>query len=354
MGEHSVMVRIGVRILIGCGLGLPAHAQLVGEVREPGGEPIRGVFVELWTPGGRGAFRVSDADGRFSFPEGQTKEATGVSFSRIGFAPVSYAIALTGDPLLVILEPVALLLPELVVEVATRICPNVESPEARSIWERASSRYSRDTAERGVAMRVLRREEALVPTARIGLIEEERLRYADIQRVGATPEPEFGRFVNINSRIAATGYVVPTGLGRPRWEFRGLEGQHAHHFASETFGERHTLDLEEGGGSTVTLTFCPRGGSGTGVEGVLSISDEMTFVSASWSYRAPDGSQDAGGEVLFVPWWGESDDLPHLLSARGSFWRQEPAGSDRYFQRTSVFTGWNISLDDQMPELPRR
>lgn len=332
----------------------PAVAQIRGEVRAPTGEPVAEVLVELWTPEGRGPVQLTDELGLFSFSETQAAEVTGASFSRLGFASVMERVTPGADPLVVILEPTPIPLPELVVEAAGEVCPNREDPEARKLWEAGRSRYSPATAERGIAMRLLWGEEAQVPGMWVGIIDEDRLRYRDHRQVGATDESTPGRYRNVNATIEESGYVVRTHLARPRWRFRSLEGQHAHHFASGVFGDRHALSLHAVDDSRFALAFCPGDRGPSGIEGVLVLSRDTAFVSARWNYVIPDRSEVAGGEVLFVPWWNPRDELPHLLSARGVFWRSDAVGRDRYFQRSSVFSAWSISEDEEMPSLPPR
>jgi hypothetical protein len=327
-------------------------AQVSGTVVSETEDPIDLVQVELWGETGRLASRLTNRSGHFDFSGPETHDAIAVSFHHLGFAPLR--IALDTVPwvkaITLFYEPLALAAVH--VGVQESLCPNDEDESARDLWESASGRYSPETAERGMAMRLMFREEQQIPIERVGIFDETRLVYRDHSKVGATWVPTRGRHVNINALIEQNGYAGRSLLPSRAWDFYPIEGFYAFHFASSTFGAAHTFSRVAWGGSQTALVFCTTENRLPAIEGVLLISADTTLQSARWEVKTPRPEAKGGGEVMFAQIAGSLGELPHLVATRGIFWLEERNFPQRYFQRTSIFVGWNVSENDRMPPLP--
>lgn len=248
------------------------------------------------------------------------------------------------------MEALPIALPELTVVAAEAACPNGEEARARDLWQTVRRQYATTTAARGMYIRSRVGEERLVPAERVGWIEEKHLRGRVHRRVGALEEPSLDRFLDVNTRIRADGYAIPRERNETSWQFVNLSGMNAHHFASDVFGERHTLSILDEDVHGVVIAFCPVRTDQPSIEGTLVVSRDSAFVSAKWRYRTPRQRQDAGGEVTFLPHWSRREAPPHLLAGRGVFWQQDPTWMDRYFHRVQVFTEWVISDTGEVPD----
>lgn len=330
------------------------HAQVHGLVRDGSGEPFPSVLVELWGEGGRLATRMTDGEGRFSFPEDQSRSATGLTAAHIGHRTVRTELSSSTGPLELRMEILPIALPELTVAEAMRACPNRDEEAARRLWQAVRERYTTTTARRGIAFEGLRAREDLVSADRVGVYDETRLKPYRYRQVGATETPSPERFLDVNVRIRQEGYGSRARTSDERWRLTGLDGTHAHHFASDVFGERHTLSIVAEEPNEVVIAFCPRRNDQPEIEGLLVIDRDTSFASAQWRFLTPAPRTDAGGEVVFTPWNNGTGARPHLLAARGLYWRRHPKWTDRFHVRATVYTSWAVSDTDAMPDLPRR
>lgn len=341
--------------------GTPLSAQLRGTVLSTAGEPLPDVRVELWSSQARLAETRTDASGSFVVAYQPGTEVRMV-LTRIGYEPLVTRIGDASRPLDLRMIPSPVPLPELVVHSARRLCPNQEDERARTLWNAARSRYNPSTESRGAAFWALAGRET-VPSDRVGDVDEERLRLASTV-IRATRR--FGLLVPVglyygrgDADVARSGYGVrirpgdagPTSGDFFHWVYPALGWEHAYHFASDLFGELHTLSLVGQAGDTYTVAFCPRERGRPSIEGTLSVSGDSTFASASWSFRTPAPDEKAGGEVVFAPWTPGHGEPPHLLPARTVFWRRE-GGRRTYHQHSAVFVCWIVSSTPPPPILP--
>lgn len=95
--------------------------------------------------------------------------------------------------------------------------------------------------------------------------------------------------------------------------------------------------------------FCPRGNGDRGsVRGVVRLNPEVGFLNADWRFAVPERDEGAGGSVELYALAEASDARPHLMAARGIFFRhsgREPPYPDlpRSYGRESVeVTGWTV------------
>jgi hypothetical protein len=297
--------------------------------------------------------RATDALGGFAFSQEESANGIGLTLTHLGYRTLTVSLKSSDTVLDLRMELQPIALPDLTVSKAAAACPNRDADRARSLWQAARERYTTTTSERGISMRMLTASEDLVPASQVGAIPEERLRPSALQRAGATKTPAPGRYVDVNVRIRTDGYGHRAGTGSKNWNFVPLEGHHAHHLAYDVFGERRTLSVVDDVESEVVIAFCPVRKDQVEIEGLLVIGRNSSFISAQRRFRTPDRRDDAGGEVVFAPWSDRPGERPHLLAARGMYWRRHPKWTDRYHVRTTVFTDWVVSATDSMPDFPR-
>lgn len=334
------------------GILLPALAfgQIQGRIAEPSGKALDGVTVELWGASQRIAVVRTDPAGGFGFSRDEALNARSLTLARIGYQGRSVLLRPGAPPLALVLEPLAVSLPELTVRQARQICPNREQPQARALWDAVRSRYSRATSGRGYEVQHLVAREH-VSQDQIGLVDESRV-VPTVSRSGDLAQ-------DVNASIAAQGYAVVQPSHWQifdddyfSWRYPKLHSATAHHFASDVFGTRHDLSIVSSSPEETVLAFCPRNRRQPFMEGTLVVSADSTFAEAAWSFTTPRPKESAGGEVFFAP---PPDDRggprPHLLAARGVFWRRL-GGRDLFYQRAEVLLNWSISDDSRPP--PRR
>ncbi|MET0398514.1 MAG: carboxypeptidase-like regulatory domain-containing protein [Longimicrobiaceae bacterium] len=329
--------------------GSPAAAQLRGVIADPDGRPVPGATVELWGASARLGRTTTDARGEFGFTAEAAAGAGAVTVQRIGFAPLTRAVAPPAS-LELRLEPLAVPLPELRSRTARRACPNREEPAARRLWEAARRRYDAGIASRGISS-VSRTWSGIVDARDVGIVDEDRMH-------GATAGGH-GEATGVDGMVRRWGYAAPKSLGYIpwgiswqddffAWSYPALHERYAYHFAGDTFGALHALSVLSAGDGATTLGFCPRGRERTAIEGTLTLGADGSFLSAAWSFRTPRPREDAGGEVVFAP---RSTGVRPLLPVRGVFWRRM-GGSRRYWQRASTYTAWFVGQDSTMPVRP--
>lgn len=343
-------------ILLAC--ATPAVAQVRGTVTDPHGEPLRDVSVEAWNGRVSLGAVASDSTGRFSFSLAQSASARRLILKRLGYRAVGVDLSTPDTVLQLRMEPLPVELPELRALAPGDPCPNREEPEARRLWMAAQDRYDTTSARRGMAARLLRTRETVVPD-RVGLVDETRQVPADWRhRAGWWPEAH-APYGEVNAVIARHGYALRIGPERPGvpgedyfgWIYPALEAGHAHHFVSAEFAGRHSLSIASATDDGYVITFCPLEKRRPRIEGTLVIGRDTTLLSASWSFRTPKPREEAGGEVIFLPWRDSPGGPPHLLAARGAYWRRL-GGRTLFYQRSEVFLGWEVAAGTEMPDLP--
>jgi hypothetical protein len=327
-------------ILAACVLLWPAFtvAQVVGVVVDTSGEPVQGARVELWSEHRRLATTTTSLTGMFGFAAADTPEAHAISVSRLGYGTVTRTFRPGESEMRIGLVPVALQLEGVSVEArAPRRCPNREDPQARSLWIRTASRYSRATDSINI--------EALSDLI-AGEVDEEELgnvRSEDMDVSGAYAD---GYRRHVDRRIgygyALSGSIEPEFAA---WSYMPLWSFGAPHFLDPSFGEHNTLSILARSSGTTVIVFCSRGLSRTAVaiEGTLSIGPDSSFASATWRFLAPRRREEAGGRTIFAPHPGGSV-RPWLVAAQGFYWRREH-GRSRVYRILRNFEAWQASPD---------
>lgn len=102
--RRAVQFMVGVYLL--CLGPSPTAAQVNGHVVDEVNAPVQGATVELWSPTRRLVARLSDAEGRFSFPASDMGGAVGALAHRIGMRAAQASLA-PGDGELVLRRRVA-------------------------------------------------------------------------------------------------------------------------------------------------------------------------------------------------------------------------------------------------------
>jgi hypothetical protein len=334
-------------VLAGISLALATAGQVESQVIvrvQAGGAPVDGVHGELWSPTRRLAQRISDRSGQLRFTAAEARGAVAIATRRIGFAPTrvpfesgkaEYVVELTPNP-----APVT----EMTTRTAVRLCPNVESPDARRLWEAATRRYvaaQADTMERATEVTQILSN---VPADSLGVIDPSR------ETRGA--HHAVSNWITGGRRlIESQGYVwlMTAAHGEADvgiWRYASLHSWHASHFGAPLFAQRHTLSVLGVDDREITLAFCPRTPTETGLEGTLRLARDTSFIAAKFAYWNPHPNGEvAGGEVVFVPPGRIASGEPYpLLPLNGLFFRKLLNG--RFWQRWEEYDRWILFTTD--------
>jgi hypothetical protein len=313
--------------------------QVTGTVTTPDGAPLEGVVAEIWDFQSRRGITVTNQDGHFVLPLIPGNGLVRVVLTSPGHVTHWETVSEHVAALRVILHPVSAVLSPIVVAAAREPCPGADEPLARELWDAARERYSNLLSERPIEFSFLRAEEALVTATRIGLASPEAFSPGSAHYVGTSVERTPGRHTNIDVDITTQGYAFPTGMQLPRWRFPQLEGRHAYHFASSTFGRLNNLSLVGESQGEWLIAFCSRNSRGVRVQGTLTLAPDKSLTSASWTFVEGRTEEIAGGDVIFFP---RAADQSPLIPARGVFWERHWRWADRYNQRITVFLDWRF------------
>lgn len=355
------MKSLGFTLLfLAAGLG-GVSAQVSGVVTDGEDVGVNGVWVEVWGSGARLAAVVTNESGAFSFQSLDRTQVSRISFSHIAYETVVIDPDGSPEPLRVVLNRRALALPELTVVVAQERCPTQDHPGARELWRAASERYSDHTAGRGQAAWILSTSNDVMDYE-IGRYSSDELQEGEHYWVGAVWPPEPGRYETLDSIIARQGYASrhrgsTTGRRSLNWVYPELEGRYAHHFQGELFGRLHNFAFVDSNRDVHVIAFCPRDQDQPTISGVIRISSDTTLLEARWRFQTPEPVEDAGAEVVFTSFREHSSDRPHLMAARGLFWRHDgreppfPNAPRSYFQRVQIRTSWAVGSDAQPPDV---
>jgi hypothetical protein len=239
---------------------------------------------------------------------------------------------------------------ELTTRTAVRLCPNVETAEARRLWEVATRRYvaaQADTLERSTELSQILSN---VSIDSVGVIDPSRETRGIHHAVS--------NWITAGRRlIESQGYVwlMTAAHGEADvgiWRYASLHSWHASHFGAPLFAQRHTLSVLGADEREITLAFCPRDAGETGLEGTLRLARDTSFIAAKFSYWNPHPNGEvAGGEVVFVPPGRIASGEPYpLLPLNGLFFRKLLNG--RFWQRWEEYDRW-ILFTAAYAEAPR-
>ncbi len=300
-----------------------ALAQVRGTVRDEAGQPVDGAVVELLSAGARLAITTSDSSGSFGFLP--APGAVALVVRRIGFQPARLVLASAPRPLVVIMRRRPVTVAGIAVSAPLGRCVDRDRPDARRLWQAAAARYAK-----GALMLSLMGEGKEfggdVPAESLGVFDTTRAAPYHIAGSGFRPMPyNLGRF-----------YAMPPAMGVRRsyeWDYPWLESLQAWHFSDDLFADLNRMELAPRELGDNVIAFCSQHDDRPYIQGLLWIGPDTTFLKAQWRFVTHDPSEDAGGEVVFMP---PAAGQP-LLAASGQYWRQKSTG---FYQEWTEFVQW--------------
>lgn len=338
---------------------LPGQVHVLVQTME--GRPIAGVQVDVWGAADRLGTFATDGGGRVRLEASTLAAARRVSFSHLGFRTFVAPKEEVEQGLPVRLERRPVEISGLTVSVEADPCARPPTADARLIWESAASRYARDTGTletraEGLIASGMRRQPELFDT------DESGLQPTSVYWAPAAWPPEPGMFTLLEETVRREGYATRPKMGQVlaggrhlNWVYPHFDGRHAYHFVTGTFGELHDFRVVTAGPHGSVLAFCPNGALGElpAMRGTLAISADGLLGSAEWRFTATDPDEGAGGEVIFMSFLEPGEVLPHLVPARGLFFRHSGrgpsfAGRPRdYYYVLRINTSWRVQPDSR-------
>ncbi len=326
-----------------------ASAQIRGVVTARGGIPLEGVSIEVWTDSRRIAARLTDANGRFFFPESIAFQAGRLQVGGLGFKTLSVIVEADVDDYSIQLEEAPLMLEGLLVTTEEATCAmGRDDALARELWQLARLKYHGLMDTLGVAT-YLAEADTVVPLSKLGPLDLPSLA---LSQRGSSSLLRF----SWSRRIERDGYafkVRRTDGARPydSWVYAPLDADFAPHFVDDLFGERHRLVVEYEGPEGWTLAYCPKKDNKPSIKGTLALARDTTFRSIEWLFKTPDPVEHAGGRAVFAPLLSRHQQA-YLLPSESIVWREVPGGE--YLQRYQRFEDWLVAPGDSVPALPLR
>lgn len=317
-------------------------------------QPIPGALVEIMGEGRQLGWVTAGADGRVEVPAESWSEARRLNIRHIGYQPHILAIGAVPDDGVVRIQPRAVRISGLEVVASSTSCPVQDDPAARAIWAQVADQYADDTGTRDVEGQWLA-ERGPVRETELFESDPDRLQRGHYGWIGGTSGAEAYQRPLLESVVENDGYAWEPSLGRSsrrhlNWAYPELEGRHAYHFATSAFGARHDMAVAERGAGWVSLVFCPKeeGRDGASIFGRLTMSDDGWFLSAEWLVDTEDPDEGAGGEVTFMTVEEQASQKPHLLAARGLFFRHNgrpapyPDLPRDYYRELRIYLDWQV------------
>jgi TolB-like protein/tetratricopeptide (TPR) repeat protein len=303
-------------LLVAAGAATPLGAQVRGTVSDPGGHPVVGALVELYSSYERLAAQGTDSLGRFRFAV--PVAVNGMLVIRaIGFAPVRRALASLESDVRVTMQPLPIQLAEVRVSGEPAYCPAADDPRARDLWSRAARHY--DVALSSTLIRSQTLVFAAdVPADSLGLMDTTRLRRVVMGEPGETPRAGWRVFY---------GQRVPF-----------LESIQAWQFGDPSFARVNRIAFPPGSAGDSVIAFCSGLEGQPVVRGWLTLSPDTTFATASWDFVTPQQGALIGGRVLFARMDPTIAGQP-LLAITGFFWRNR-GGGHGFYQQWMEFREW--------------
>ena len=326
-----------------------ASAQITGVVTSSGGIPLEGVAIELWTANRRLAARLTDANGRFFFPESIAFEAVTLQVGGLGFVTQEIVVAEGVDEYAFQLDEDPLMLEGLLVTTEGATCEmGRDDAVARRLWHLARLRYHGLMDTLGVAT-YLAEADTVVPLSKLGPLDLPALA---LSQRGSSSLLRF----SWSRRIERDGYAFKirrTDGARPydSWVYAPLDADFAPHFVDDLFGELHRMVLEHEGPEGWTLRYCPKRDNKPTIKGTIALARDTTFKSVEWLFTTPDPVEHAGGRAVFAPPLSDRVQI-YLLPSEAIVWREIPGGE--YLQRYQRFEDWLVAPGDSVPALPLR
>ena len=342
---RTLSLRVGmVASLVAC----PLEGQLTLQVVAPSGQPIPAVTVFVMGTGVVLEERSTDALGVVELSGERWSEARRLSLNHLGFQTLILQVDEIPADGVVHLAPVAVGIEGLDV-LGRSLCPIDADPAARRLWQAVAALYAGDTGSRALSARFRRvggrdLELTRIPeTAGAGIV---------LGRGAGMFNSEGRRVPTIEDQIERTGYAwapfLIGGVGGV-WEYPGLEFLDAYHFATPRFGAEHEFAVLRETEEEVQLAFCPaREGDRPTLQGTLTLRPGEALLSADFQFRTREPDMGAGGRVVFLAHRQPRDARPHLMAARGEFYRHDgveqpfPDLPRSYSRRFAISTGWFV------------
>jgi len=302
---------------------------------------------------------VTSTDGMAVLSEERWDEVRRISISHVGYATRLVSVEDLTPDTDIYLEPNATPIEGFVVD-AEALCPVADDPDARALWEAVASNYSAATGERALSARMTR--------------SSGPIRSDELHRWVAPDNPivVFGRGEGVDtsnkwarggSRVARDGYawepVFVGGIGSARflnWEYLDLHHDEAAHLVTEAFGDLHSFSLAGERGGETTLVFCPvQDGPEANIRGTLVVTSDVSLLRADWRFDTPRDDEGAGGWAEFASVYSPTDPLPHLVPARGAYFRHDgtepeyPELPRTYLREVVVYQEWFVHGGPEHP-----
>ena len=322
-----LIARLSSAALLAAALVSPLAGQISVNVVDQNGRPVPAVRIDVLGLGDLIGTVSTTAEGTAELSFARWSEARRLTLTHLEFRTLIVQVDDIPSDGLIRLEAEATEIEGLDVT-ARQLCPVDDDERARRLWSDVASRYSTKTGSRAWFARLSRyggpvREQDLhrIPDSR----------FIDHLAAGGpgviTGDDHTPRSLDV--RIENEGYawrpLVVGGTTRARdlaWAYPELDWLHAHHFASPLFGALHDFAVASESEGQVTLVFCANGeGTGATIDGVISLIPGDAFLSADWRFATPDRDESAGGSVAFTSWVERPGTTPHLVAARGAFFR---------------------------------
>ncbi|HWO88858.1 MAG TPA: hypothetical protein VNL98_06885 [Gemmatimonadales bacterium] len=282
---------------------------------------------------------MTDATGRFALAMPSDSVALALLVRRIGFRPVRIDLARSSEPLVITLVAVPQRLASIAVRVEPPRCPRRDDRAARLLYQRAASRYDVSLTAHGVLGRGMSFV-ADVSSDSLGVVDTSRLRPLTVAGgIRAPWLPTRNTFYG----SPAGGVIQPR---YDRWEYPWLESVFAWHFADARFDEWNDLALDRETDGMPRIVFCSRRTGSTFIVGVLELTPDTAFASASWRFVVPDQYEEAGGEVFFAP--VRAGPPAAVIPMSGRYWRRR---GSRYYVETVEYREWIRCDADCSPPL---
>ncbi|HET7464266.1 MAG TPA: carboxypeptidase-like regulatory domain-containing protein [Longimicrobium sp.] len=325
----------------------PAGAQIRGSVADPAGAPVPGAAVEAWAGLRQVARATSDAGGSFVLPTVRPGDATGLVVHRIGYRRLAIGLTAADSVVRLRLTPAPANLAGITATAETRGCPNREEPRARAAWEAARAKYPPfgDTA---VFHSLARFREGDVPRENVDAFAAGP-GTRGWNAAGTVAWPMWRRQIRVGGYAARIRQ--PLTAKYALWLYVPLEMEFAQHFIDPLFGELHTLSVGASNPDETTIRFCPLASAGRTrpeIEGTLTLAEDGTLLRGTWRYRTPRPTEDAGGELDFLPPEVTAQRL--LLPERSLFWRRTTGG--RYHVEGRTYQEWRLYPGAEAPPIP--
>ncbi len=350
--RRGIRRRGGLLAAVGVALGgalVPGlGAQITGTAVSQSGDPLEGVLVEAWSADRRVITRITDFEGRFTFPAAVAEVTTALYAHRLGYHALRTELQEGVTEYLLRMSEAPIAIEGLVVSVDPPVCSRREDAEARALWSAMARRYSSGIDTLGVATYV---------SGSIQAVSHDGIGPVAVGSAGTAQRGSAPLFrASWRRRVDRSGYARP--LSAPSsdgtyeaWGYPPLEADFAVHFGDEVFGEQHrfTMEGERDGGWIVR--FCPKDPDDPHIRGILQIGGDTLLKVAEWSFVTDEPHEDAGGRATF------GAEMPltaaaFLLPTEGLFWRR--TRHNQYIQRYERYEGWIVAPGDSVPFLPVR